>query len=206
MASPDGYTVGLGGVGTHAASVQLNPKLPFDPPDRFDYLGLVSSTPSVLFVRKDFPASTLKEYIAYAKAKGKDLKLGHSGIGSASHITIVLLSQLIGVEPTMVAYRGFGQTGNDILSGAIDGSCDLVAAVSGHVQGGSLKALVVAAAERSPAVPDVPTANEAGLPGVQGGNLDRSLRAEGDAAGGAGEGFRGDHQDLGGPCERQAAS
>ena len=105
-----------------------------------------------------------KEYIAYAKAKGKDLKLGHSGIGSAPHITIVLLSQLIGVEPTMVAYRGFGQTINDILSGAIDGSCDLVAAVSGHVQGGSVKALVVAVDERSPVVPDVPTANEAGLP------------------------------------------
>ena len=99
------------------------------------------STPNILFVRKDFPASTLKEYIAYAKAKGKDLKLGHSGIGSAPHITIVLLSQLIGVEPTMVSYRGFGQTINDILSGTIDGSCDLVAAVSGHVQGGSVKAL-----------------------------------------------------------------
>jgi tripartite-type tricarboxylate transporter receptor subunit TctC len=75
------------------------------------------------------------------------------------------LSQLIGVEPTMVAYRGFGQTINDILFGAIDGSCDLVAAVSGHVQGGSVRALVVAVDERrSPAVPDAPTANEAGLP------------------------------------------
>ncbi|MFZ0854626.1 MAG: tripartite tricarboxylate transporter substrate-binding protein [Hyphomicrobiaceae bacterium] len=163
-ARPDGYTIGLGSMGTHAASVPINPKLPFDPRTDFDYLGLVSSTPNALFVRKDFPASTLKEYVAYAKAKGKDLKLGHSGIGSAPHITIVLLSQLIGVEPTMVAYRGFGQTINDILSGAIDGSCDLVAAVSGHVQGGSVKALVIAVDERSPAVPDVPTANEAGLP------------------------------------------
>jgi tripartite-type tricarboxylate transporter receptor subunit TctC len=70
-------------VGTHAASVQINPKLPYDPRHDFDYLGLVSSTPNTLFVRKDFPASTLKEYMAYAKAKGKNLKLGHSGIGSA---------------------------------------------------------------------------------------------------------------------------
>lgn len=163
-ARPDGYTIGLGSMGTHAAAVQVNPRLPFDPRTDFDYLGLVSSTPNTLFVRKNFPANTLKEYIAYARAKGKELKLGHSGIGSAPHITIVLLSQLIGVEPTMVAYRGFGQTINDILSGAIDGSCDLVAAVSGHVQGGSVKALVVAADERSPAVPDVPTASEAGLP------------------------------------------
>ena len=134
------------------------PSLAFDPRTDFDYLGLVSTTPNALFVRKDFPANTLKEYIAYAKAKGKDLKLGHSGIGSAPHITIVFLSQLIGVEPTMVSYRGFGQTINDILSGSIDGSCDLVATISGHVQGGSLKALVVAADERSSVVPDVPTA------------------------------------------------
>ena len=69
----------------------------------------------------------------------------------------MLFSQLIGVEPTMVSYRGFGQTINDILSGTIDGSCDLVAAISGHVQGGSVKALVIAADERSPAFPSVPT-------------------------------------------------
>jgi tripartite-type tricarboxylate transporter receptor subunit TctC len=161
---PDGYTIGLGSMGTHAAAVHVNPQLPFDPKTDFDYLGLVSTTPNALFVRKDFPASTLKEYVAYARAKGKDLKLGHSGIGSAPHITIMLLSQLIGADPTMVSYRGFGQTINDILSGTIDGSCDLVAAVSGHVQGGSVKALAVAADERSPAVPGVPTASEAGLP------------------------------------------
>ena len=152
-ARPDGYTIGLGSTGTHAAAVQVNPNLPFDPKTDFDYLGLVSTTPNALFVRKDFPASTLQEYVAYAKAKGKDLKLGHSGVGSAPHITIMLLSQLIGVEPTMVSYRGFGQTINDILSGTIDGSCDLVAAISGHVQGGSVKALVIAADERSPAFP-----------------------------------------------------
>jgi tripartite-type tricarboxylate transporter receptor subunit TctC len=163
-ATPDGYTIGLGSMGTHAAAVHVNPKLPFDPKTDFHYLGLVSTTPNVLFVRKDFPASTLKEYVAYARAKGKDLKLGHSGIGSPPHITIILLSQLIEADPTMVSYRGFGQTINDILSGTIDGSCDLVAAVSGHVQGGSVKALAVAADERSPVLPGVPTASEAGLP------------------------------------------
>jgi putative tricarboxylic transport membrane protein len=163
-AKPDGYTIGLGSMGTHAAAVQVNPKLPFDPKTDFSYLGLVSTTPNTLFVRKDFPASTLKDFVAYARAKGKDLKLGHSGIGSAPHITIVLLSQLIGIEPTLVTYRGFGQTINDILAGTIDGSSDLVAAVSGHVQGGSVKALALAADERSPAVPGVPTATEAGLP------------------------------------------
>lgn len=163
-ARADGYTIGLGHMGTHAASVPINPKLPFDPRTDFQYLGLVSTTPNILFVRKDFPANTLQEFVTYAKAKGKDLKLGHSGIGAASHITCVLLFKLIGTEPTYVTYRGFGQTINDILSGAIDGSCDLVASVSGQVQGGAVKALVVAVEERSKTVPHVPTAKEAGLP------------------------------------------
>ena len=163
-AAADGYTIGLGHTGTHAASVGLNPKLPYDPRKDFEYLGIVSTTPNIIFVRNDLPVTTLKEFIAYAKAKGRDLKMGHSGVGVASHLTCVLLFQLIGVEPTYVAYRGFGQTINDILSGSIDGSCDLVASVSGQVQAGAVKALVVAVDERSAAVPDVPTANEAGLP------------------------------------------
>ena len=162
-AAPDGYTIGLGHMGTHAASVGINPKLGYDPRKDFDYLGLVSTTPNIVFVRKDFPANTLAEFAAYAKAKNKDLKMGHSGIGAASHITCILLFQLIGAEPTYVAYRGFGQTIIDILSGAIDGSCDLVASVSGQVQAGAVKAFAVAVEARSPAVPNVPTAQEAGL-------------------------------------------
>jgi tripartite-type tricarboxylate transporter receptor subunit TctC len=163
-AAADGYTIGVGHMGTHAASVALNPRLAYDPRKDFDYLGLVSTTPNIVFVRKDFPANTLSEFVAYAKAKGKDLKMGHNGIGSAAHITCVLFFQLIGAEPTYVTYRGYGQTINDILSGAIDGTCDLVASVSGQVQGGTVKAFAVAVDERSPVVPDVPTAKEAGLP------------------------------------------
>ena len=163
-ARPDGYTIGLGHMGTHAASVGVDPKLAYDPRKDFDYLGLVSTTPNIVFVRKDFPANTLGEFAAYATAKGKDLKMGHSGIGAASHITCILLFQIIGTEPTYVSYRGFGQTINDILSGSIDGSCDLVASVSGQVQSGSVKAFAVATPERSPVIPDVPTAQEAGMP------------------------------------------
>jgi tripartite-type tricarboxylate transporter receptor subunit TctC len=163
-AKPDGYTIGLGHMGTHAASVGSNPKLGYDPRTDFDYLGLVSTTPNIVFVRKDLPANTLAEFAAYAKSKGPDLKMGHSGIGAASHITCVLLFQIIGAEPTYVAYRGFGQTINDILSGALDGSCDLVASVGGQVQGGAVKAFAVATLDRSPVIPDVPTAREAGMP------------------------------------------
>jgi putative tricarboxylic transport membrane protein len=163
-AKPDGYTIGLGHMGTHAASVGINPKLGYDPRIDFDYLGLVSTTPNIVFVRKDFPADTLTEFAAYAKAKGKDLKMGHSGIGAASHITCIQLFQIIGEEPTFVTYRGFGQTINDVLSKSIDGSCDLVASVSGYVQSGSVKAFAVATPDRAAVLPEVPTATEAGMP------------------------------------------
>jgi tripartite-type tricarboxylate transporter receptor subunit TctC len=150
-------------MGTHAASVATNPRLPYDPRKDFDYLGIHLTTPNMIIVRKDFPAQTLQEYIAYAKQHGKGLKMGHNGLGSLSHLTCLLFFQLINVEPTYVVYRGFGQTINDILSGAIDGTCDLVASVSGHVVGGSVRGFGLAAESRFPLLPDVPTATEGGL-------------------------------------------
>ena len=163
-ATPDGYTIGLGHMGTHAAAVPVNAKLPYDPRKDFAYLGLVAKTPNIIFVRNDFPARDLKEFIAYARTKAGDLKMGHSGNGAASHITCVMFFKMIGAQPTYVAYRGFGQTINDIMAGNVDGSCDLVASVSGHVKGGKTRALVVAAEARAPQVPEVPTAKEAGMP------------------------------------------
>jgi len=162
-ATPDGYTIGLGSMGTLAASVAVNPKLKFDSRQDFEYLGLVNTTPNIVFVRKELPPKTFNEFTDYAKAKGRDLKMGHSGIGTISHITCVLLFQLIEAQPTYVTYRGYGQTINDILSGSIDGSCDLVTSVSGQVSAGAVKAFAVAAEERSPAVPEVPAAKEIGL-------------------------------------------
>jgi len=163
-AKPDGYTIGFGHMGTHAASVATNPKLPYDPTTDFDYLGIHLVTPHLIIVRKDFPAQTLQEFVAYAKAKGKDLKMGHNGAGSLAHLTCVYFFQIVGVEPTYVVYRGFGQTINDILSGSIDGTCELIASAREHVVGGSVRGFGVAAAERTPLLPDVPTSKEGGLP------------------------------------------
>jgi len=126
-------------MGTHAASISTNPKLPYDPRTDFDYLGIRLVTPNIMIVRKGFPANTLEEFVAYAKAKGKDLKMGHNGAGSLAHLTCLFFFQLAGAEPTYVVYRGFGQTINDILSG-------------------------VAAVERTPLLPDVPTSKEGGMP------------------------------------------
>jgi tripartite-type tricarboxylate transporter receptor subunit TctC len=151
-------------MGTHAAAVATNPKLPYDPRTDFDYLGIHLVTPHLMIVRKDFPAETLQEFLAYARAKGKDLKMGHNGVGSLAHLTCVFFFQLAGVEPTYVVYRGFGQTINDILSGSIDGTCELIASAREHVVGGSVKGFGVAAPERTPLLPDVPTSKEGGMP------------------------------------------
>jgi tripartite-type tricarboxylate transporter receptor subunit TctC len=115
-------------------------------------------------VRKDLPTQTLQEFIAYAKAKGKDLKMGHNGVGSLAHLTCLFFFQLAGADPTYVVYRGFGQTINDILAGAIDGTCELIASAREHVVAGSVRGFGVAAVERTPLLPDVPTSREGGLP------------------------------------------
>jgi tripartite-type tricarboxylate transporter receptor subunit TctC len=163
-AKPDGYTIGFAHMGTHAASVSTNPKLPYDPRTDFDYLGIHLMTPHLIVVRKDLPTQTLQEFIAYAKAKGKDLKMGHNGVGSLAHLTCLFFFQLAGADPTYVVYRGFGQTINDILSGAIDGTCELIASAREHVVAGTVRGFGVAAVERTPLLPDVPTAREGGLP------------------------------------------
>jgi tripartite-type tricarboxylate transporter receptor subunit TctC len=166
-AAPDGYTIGLGHTGTLAAAVTVNPKLPYNPKSDFAYLGLVASTPNIVFFRNDLPAANLKEFIALAKQKQGALMMGHSGNGAASHITCLMFFGLIEVKPTYVPYRGFGQTINDIIGGKIDGSCDLVASVSGQVQSQSVKAFAVAAKTRAETLPGVPTSEEAGLPEFQ---------------------------------------
>jgi tripartite-type tricarboxylate transporter receptor subunit TctC len=163
-AAATGYTIGLGHMGTNAASVSTVANLPYDPTKDFEYLGLVATTPNVMFVGNHVPVNTLAEFIAYAKTKGNDLKMGHNGLGSASHITCVLFFQLIGTEPTYVPYRGFGQGVQDILGGRLDGSCDLVASVAPHAKTNAVKVLTVATDARSPTLPNVPTSKEAGLP------------------------------------------
>jgi tripartite-type tricarboxylate transporter receptor subunit TctC len=163
-AEANGYTIGLGHMGTHAAAVPIHPKLPYDPRKDFQYIGLISNSPNVIYVRKDFPARTLQEFIKIAKEKGSALNMGHGGIGAASHVACVMFFELIDTKPTLVAYRGFGQTLNDLLSGQLDGGCDLLASVAPQARAGNLRVLAVAAAQRSEVLPDAPTSAEAGLP------------------------------------------
>jgi tripartite-type tricarboxylate transporter receptor subunit TctC len=113
--------------------------------------------------RKDFPAKDLREFVAYLKANGNAVKQAHGGIGASSHMACLLFTTEIGAKPTLVAYRGSVLGMNDIIGGHVDFLCEQSVSVSKQVAGGNVKAYGISATERLAALPDVPTAKEAGV-------------------------------------------
>ena len=166
-ATPDGYTLLVGQMGTHAASVGIYEKLGYDPVKDFEHIGQLSDTPIGLLVRKNFPAQDLKTFIQMVKAAPDKYNNGHGGIGATSHVSCILFTALIGARSPMVAYRGSGPAFNDLLSGQYDFLCDQIPHTVAHVKAGSVRMLAIATPERSDALPDVPTTIEAGLPAFQ---------------------------------------
>ena len=163
-ANPDGYTLTLGHMGTHAAAVALYPHLAYKPDVDFEPIGLVAEQPELLAVRKDLPPNTLREFAAYAKANESKLNMAHAGIGSVSHVGCLLLNAAIGIKPTMVPFTGTGPAMNALIAGQVDYVCDPILGPLPHVQAGTVKALAIATGKRSSLLPDVPTAAEGGLP------------------------------------------
>jgi tripartite-type tricarboxylate transporter receptor subunit TctC len=166
-AVPDGYTLGLGHVGTHAAAVALIPNLSYKPDVDFEPIGLVAVQPVVLTVRKAFPASNLKEFIAYAKANEAKLNMGHAGVGSVSYTFCLMLNHEIGIKPTLVPFSGTAPVLNAMLGDQVDYVCDPILGPLAHIRAGNLKAMAIGTSKRHPALPDVPTSAEAGLPNFQ---------------------------------------
>jgi tripartite-type tricarboxylate transporter receptor subunit TctC len=163
-ARPDGYTLISGHMGTHAAAPFFYPDLGYDPQKDFEPVGLIAEQPELLTVRKDFPANNLKEFVAYAKANESKLNMGHAGVGSVSYVGCLLLNSAIGIKPAMVPFTGTGPVMTAILAGQVDYDCDPILGPLPHVRAGNAKALAIAAKQRSPLLPDVPTAAEQGLP------------------------------------------
>jgi tripartite-type tricarboxylate transporter receptor subunit TctC len=161
--APDGYTIMMGHMGTHGAAPALYPNLKYDPAKSFDPIGLAAGTPIVIVARKDFPPADLKAFIEYVKANAAKANQAHAGVGSVSHTTGVLFDSVLGVKPTLVAYRGTGPALNDLMSGQVDFMTDQIVNVAPQVSGGNIKAYAIATPERSPALPNVPTTKEAGL-------------------------------------------
>ena len=163
-AAADGYTILSGHLGTNALAPAFYPNLGYDPQKDFAPIGLTAEYPELLVVRKDFPANSLKEFVAYAKSNPDKLNVGHAGLGSVSYIGCLLLHAAIGIKPTMIPFTGTAPVLNAMLAGEVDYECDPVLGTLSQVQAGNVKALAVAARKRSPLLPDVPTSHEQGLP------------------------------------------
>ncbi len=166
-AAPDGYTMVMGNLGTHAASLGIYKDLPYDPRTDFEPVILVASTPMVLVTRKTLPVHTLADVLAYAKANKGKTTMGSAGIGSISHLTLLLFNHLTGADVVHVPYRGLSEASNDLLGGQIDTLFDQVVTATPHILNDSENAIVVTIPQRAPSIPNVPSANEAGEPDLQ---------------------------------------
>ena len=163
-ATPDGYIIEMGHIGTHAISVWLYPDLAYKPDVDFEPIGIALETPLLIVARKNLPPQNLQEFVAYLKANPSKMNMGHAGVGSILYSFGLMLNSTLGVKPTLVPYKGGGPATQALLAGEVDYTCGAVVDVAPHVLAGSLKAYAIAADQRSPALPDVPTTTEAGLP------------------------------------------
>jgi tripartite-type tricarboxylate transporter receptor subunit TctC len=163
-ATPDGYTIMMGHMGTHGAAPALYKNLKYNPTKDFEPIGIAAGTPILVVARVDFQPKTLKELIAHLKAAGDKVNEGHAGVGSVSFTTCSMFNVMTGARPTRVPYSGTGPVINDMLAGKLDYACDQIVNLAPQIQGGKIKAYAIATEKRSPALPDVPTSTEAGLP------------------------------------------
>lgn len=163
-ADPDGYTMVMGNLGSHAAAVGIYENLPYDPIKDFEPVMLIGTTPMVVVVTKDLPVANLQELIAYAKAHPGKIGYGTAGKGSIGHLAGISFNQLTGAGLTHIPYRGLSQAMTDVIAGQIEMMFDQVVSGAPHVAAGAVRALAVAAPQRAAALPDVPSAPEAGLP------------------------------------------
>lgn len=166
-AAPDGHTILMGTVGTHAINQSLYPKLAFDPIKDFTPLTRVALVPNLLVANPAQPFKTVKELMAYAKANPGKVTFGSSGSGTSIHLSGELFKQMAGVDLQHVAYKGSAPAVNDLLGNHIAIMFDNMPSAISHVKAGKLRPLAVTTAQRSPALPDVPTIAEAGVPGYE---------------------------------------
>jgi tripartite-type tricarboxylate transporter receptor subunit TctC len=162
---PDGYTILLSSIATHALSPNLYAKVPYDPIRDFAPITLLGIAPTVLVVPADLPAKDLAELVAAAKAKPGALGYASGGNGTPPHINGEVFKSVAGVDLLHVPYKGGGPALVDLMAGRVQVMLDTAASAMPHVRSGKLRALAITGAKRSPEYPDIPTFAEAGLPG-----------------------------------------
>ena len=162
--TPDGYEFVLATVGTHAQGQTLYQHPLYDAATDFTPVILIANVPLVLVARKDLPIANFKEFVAYTKENQAMMQFGSAGTGSATHLGCLLMNYLLKVNVTHVPYRGSGPAMQDLQGGRIDYLCDVMTTAKPPIDSGAVKGLAVLNAKRSPALPDVATAVEQGMP------------------------------------------
>jgi tripartite-type tricarboxylate transporter receptor subunit TctC len=166
-AAPDGYTLEMGTVGTHAINASLYAKMPYDNVKDFAPIILVAGVPNVLEVNPTLPINSVQELIAYAKANPGKLNFASSGNGTSIHLSGELFKVMAGVQMTHVPYKGSAPALQDLIGGNVQLMFDNLPPSLPQIKSGKLRAIAVTSAARAPALPDVPTIAESGLPGFE---------------------------------------
>ena len=164
-APADGYTILMGAVATHAINPALYPSIPYDAARDFAPITQVAATPNVLVVNPAVPAKSVKELIEYARKNPGKLNFGSGSTGSAGHLAGELMKSMAGIDMTHVPYKGAAPAMQDLVAGRLDLMFDNLASAQGQIKAGTVRALAVTTAKRSPLAPDLPTIGESGLPG-----------------------------------------
>lgn len=164
QSAPDGYTIGLGGIASHAISPTLYARMPFDAQKDFTFVSGIWRLPNLLVVNNDIPARSVPELIAFLKANPGKYSYASAGAGTTLHIAGAMLATMAGVEMTHVPYRGSAAAYPDIIAGRVHMILDNIPGALAQAREGRVRALGVTSADRSPVVPDVPSIAET-LPG-----------------------------------------
>jgi tripartite-type tricarboxylate transporter receptor subunit TctC len=164
--APDGYTIVLVPSG-HAVNASLYRKLPYDSIKDFTPITLVGSSPLVLVTHPTVPVKNVKELVALARARPGELTYASSGVGASGHLTGALFETLTATKMVHIPYKGMSLAAADLIGGQVSLSFGTSASVMPHVRSGRLRALATTGAQRSPALPDIPTVAESGIPGYE---------------------------------------
>ena len=160
---PDGHIFVLGSISTHTFNQTLFKQPQYNVTTDFVPVALIAETPLVLVTRKDLPAKNLKEFAAFAKERGDKATYGSAGVGSANHLSCILLDMAIGTSTTHVPYRSGGQAMQDLVGGQIDFNCNVVSSALPQINGKLVNAIAMLSRQRTAVLPNVPTAHEQGF-------------------------------------------
>lgn len=166
-APADGYTLVLCNIGSHGIAPSLYRRLPYDALRDVTYIGLIGTTPNVMAVHPSVPATTVAEFIAYARANPGKLSYGSSGVGTSTHLGVELFKSMTGIQIVHVPYKGGAQSSADLIAGQVQIVITNLPEQVAYIKAGRSRALGVSTAKRSPQFPDLPTIAEAGVPGYE---------------------------------------